>query len=165
MFNKHKPHTGCRNWPWPSHSSERLTKHVFRVNLSQISSAIPGISAENPVFVYGDLNHWPLTLTFKLFWARDQTRYSCEFGANPFSGSQDISYTNKKVTDSAKNWTWRSSLRAVMMRPVGWFSFIGVCALTLLFGWQEQHPTYIKPALVISKNSVWGDLAQSGLTG
>jgi len=43
----------------------------------------------------------------------------CEFGANPFSGSRDISYTNKKVTDSAKNRTLRSSLRAVnSMKPV-----------------------------------------------
>ena len=40
---------------------------------------------------------WLLTLTFKLVWARDQTRFPCEFGANPFSGSRDISYTNKKT--------------------------------------------------------------------
>jgi len=26
---------------------------------------------------------------------RDQTHLLCEFGANPFSGSRDISYTNK----------------------------------------------------------------------
>jgi len=31
--------------------------------------------------------------------------YSCKFGANPFSGYRDISYTNKKVTDSPKNRT------------------------------------------------------------
>jgi len=30
------------------------------------------------------------------------TRLPCEFVANPFSGSRHISYTNKKVTDSAK---------------------------------------------------------------
>jgi len=34
--------------------------------------------------------------------ARDQTLLRCEFVANPFGGSRDISYTNKKVTDSAK---------------------------------------------------------------
>ena len=28
-------------WPWPSNSSERGTKHVFRVNLVQIHSAVP----------------------------------------------------------------------------------------------------------------------------
>ena len=30
-------------WPWPSNSSERGTKHVFRVNLAQIRSAVPDI--------------------------------------------------------------------------------------------------------------------------
>jgi len=55
-----------------------------------------------------------LTLTFKLVRARDQTRFSCEFGANPFNGSGDISYTYKKVTDSAKNRSLRSSLRVVI---------------------------------------------------
>ena len=34
---------------------------------------------------------------------------SCEFGANPFSESRDISYTNKKLKKSE-----RSSLRAVI---------------------------------------------------
>jgi len=48
-FSTHKPHAGCRNWPWSSNSSEWGTKHVFLVNLLQISSAIPEISAENPV--------------------------------------------------------------------------------------------------------------------
>ena len=44
-----------------------------------------------------------MTLTFKLVRARDQTRLPCEFGTNPFSGSRDISYTNKKPqTDGAQ---------------------------------------------------------------
>jgi len=30
-------------WPWHSNSSERGTKHVFRVNLAQIRSAVPEI--------------------------------------------------------------------------------------------------------------------------
>jgi len=30
-------------WPWSSNSSERGTKHVFRVNFAQIRSAIPEI--------------------------------------------------------------------------------------------------------------------------
>jgi len=58
-----------------------------------------------------------VTLTFDL---DIQTRSSmgpntllCEFGTNPFSGYQDISYTNKKVTDSAKNRTLCSSLCVV----------------------------------------------------
>jgi len=58
-----------------------------------------------------------VTLTFDL---DIQTRLSkqpnmspCEFGANPFSVSHSISYTNKKVTDSAKNRILCSLLRAV----------------------------------------------------
>jgi len=53
---------------------------------------------KNAVFVSGDLDLWSMTLTFKLVWVRDQRRLPCEFGANPFSGSRDISYTNKKDT-------------------------------------------------------------------
>jgi len=33
-------------------------------------------------FVPGNLELWPLTLTFKLIRAEDQTRFLCEFGAN-----------------------------------------------------------------------------------
>jgi len=33
----------CPWWPWPSNSSEWGTKHVFRVNLAQIRSAVPNI--------------------------------------------------------------------------------------------------------------------------
>ena len=43
----------------------------------------------------------------------EETRLPCEFGADPFSGFRNISYTNKKVTDTAKNRTLCSSLRAV----------------------------------------------------
>jgi len=43
FFSKDKPNAGCRNWPWSANSSERWTKHVFRVNLSQINSAVPEI--------------------------------------------------------------------------------------------------------------------------
>ena len=41
-----------------------------------------------------------VTLTFKLVRARNQSCLPCEFGANPFSGSQDISYTNKNKNSS-----------------------------------------------------------------
>jgi len=40
---------------------------------------------------------WPLTLTFKLVRARDQTRLPCKFDANPFSGSRNIWVTNKQI--------------------------------------------------------------------
>ena len=43
----------------------------------------------------------------------------CEFGANPFSDSGDISYTNKKVIESAKNKTLCSSLRVVITNLLG----------------------------------------------
>jgi len=88
---------------------------------------------------------WPWPLTFKLVHSRDQNQTSsCESGANPFSGSRDILYTNKKShTDCAKNGTFCSSLHAVMMyallspllkkncqsnlghrnKVVGWFEF------------------------------------------
>jgi len=45
------------------------------------------------------------TLTFylELIRSRNQTRLACEFGANPFSRSGDISYTkNHAQTDGAK---------------------------------------------------------------
>jgi len=65
-----------------------------------------------PFVVPGNLDLW--TLTFKLVSARDQTHLLCELGGNPFSGSRDIPYPNKKPqADSAKNRTFRSSLRAV----------------------------------------------------
>jgi len=41
-------------------------------------------------FVPGDLDLWPLTMTFTYVRARDRTRLSCEFGANTFYGSRDI---------------------------------------------------------------------------
>jgi len=50
---------------------------------------------------------------------RHQIRLPYKFCTNPFSGSRYISHTNKKVTDSAKNRTLRSSLRAVKPKPQG----------------------------------------------
>jgi len=47
------------------------------------------------VFVADDLR--PLTLTFKLVQARDQTRLSCKFGLNLLSSSRDIWFLNKKA--------------------------------------------------------------------
>jgi len=73
---------------------ELQAKHV----LPNINCAQAAERAENAVF----LSLVTLTLTFKLVRARDQTRVPYEFGANPFSGSGDISYTKEKVTDSAK---------------------------------------------------------------
>jgi len=52
------------------------------------SYAAGGVSSAKRVFCLWWL--WPLTLTFEHFRARHQTRLPCEFGANPFSCSQDI---------------------------------------------------------------------------
>jgi len=46
-------------------------------------------------FVPRDLDLLASTLPFRLIQAKDQTRLPCEFVANPFSSSRDISYTNK----------------------------------------------------------------------
>jgi len=48
----------------------------------------------------GDLDLWPLTVTFKLAQARDQTRLPGEFGINPFSHSRFIWCTNKQKRKS-----------------------------------------------------------------
>jgi len=50
---------------------------------------------------------WPFTftLTFKLVRARDLTRLPCEFGANPFSSSQDISYIKSHRQRQKQNLT------------------------------------------------------------
>ena len=58
-------------WPWPSNLSQRGTKHVFPVNLSQIRSAVPEIATETPIFC--PWWPWPLTLPVKLVWARNRT--------------------------------------------------------------------------------------------
>jgi len=96
--------------------------------------------AKMPFFVPCDLDLWSLTLTFKLFRARDQARLPYKFGANPFSGSRDISYTNKKPqTECAKNRTFRSSLRAVKILKAGSCRHIGLSAVGFEFAYQMQN--------------------------
>ena len=114
---KETTRAGRRSWPWPSNSSERGTKSfvwIWRKSV-QWSPTYPPKTPFCPRWP------WPLTLTltltFKLILVRDRTRLPCEFGANPFSGLRDISYTKKKVTDSTKNITLCSSLRAVTTVP------------------------------------------------
>jgi len=64
-----------------------------------------------PFFVPGDLDLWPWPSNSS---ERGTKHLPWDFGTNPFSGSWDISYTNKKPqTDGAKNRTCRSSLRVV----------------------------------------------------
>jgi len=74
------------------------SKFISWLNFNYSKDVLLNISrtqAAETFFVPGDLDLWPLTLTFKLARARDQTRLPCEFGTNTFSGSRDISYTNK----------------------------------------------------------------------
>ena len=62
---------------------------------------------------------WPLTLTFKLIRARDQTCLHCEFDtANPFSSYRAIwvtGYKKTKVTDIAENATLLACANNVMI--------------------------------------------------
>jgi len=61
--------------------------------------------------------HGDFDLDLKIPLSKDQTRLLCEFGANPFSSSQNVSYTNKKPqTDGARNRTFHSSLRVVKIQ-------------------------------------------------
>jgi len=104
-FSKHKPHAGHRNWPWPSNSSKRGTKHVFPVNLSHICSPVPDTSDENLVFVPDDLDlqirpsEGPNTSSLWI------SRKSIQW----FRGY----FIHKQKSHSDKNRTLRSSLHAV----------------------------------------------------
>jgi len=55
--------------------------------------------------VPGDLDLWPMTLTSKFVWARDQTHLPYEFGANLLSGSRDISYTKQRQKQNLTQFT------------------------------------------------------------
>jgi len=81
---------------------------------------------EQTCFLQTQTTRRPLkfTLTFKLVWTRDQTRLPSEFGANPFSSSRDISYTNKKsetAQKSANNRTLCCSPHAIKMDKMQWW--------------------------------------------
>jgi len=103
MFTKHKPHASRRQraLPSPRHPPAatewcRLLLAAYGARLTSYNALSMGWLSSFSLFVSGDLDLWPLTLTFKIFRASDQTRLPCEFGANPFSGSRDIWVTNKK---------------------------------------------------------------------
>jgi len=68
-------------------------------------------------FVSADLDLSSVTL-------RDQTRHPRELGANPFSGSRDISYRNikqkQKVTDSAKTESYTQFTACGKQRQLKW---------------------------------------------
>jgi len=82
---------------WCAKNKQNTLKLEVKDVLLNINRTQDAKKGRKTVFVPGDLNLWHLTLTFKLVRARDQTRLPCEFGANPFSGSRYISYTNKNT--------------------------------------------------------------------
>jgi len=106
----------------------RLRNYRKRNEKLDAKDVLPNIHSHKPHAGRRKGRKMPLmsmvTLTFKLVRARDQRRLPGEFGANPFSGSRDISYTNKKVTDSAKNRTLHSSVRALKMPKFGGCAFV-----------------------------------------
>jgi len=102
MFIKRKPHAGCQNH---TPGNDRMVPSAAAWHYLQWECSIPSLLGYTAHFCPGGLDLSPLTLTFKPVQARDQTHLPCEFGANAFSRSRDIWFTNRKVTNSAKNRT------------------------------------------------------------
>jgi len=94
-FSKHKLHAGCRCTHPSSPGSDGMVLSV--AEWCYLQQARCNAFSLGRKFVSGDFDLWPLTLTFKLFRPRDQTDLPCEFGTNPFSGSQNMSHTNKQT--------------------------------------------------------------------
>ena len=107
MFTKIRPHASRRKRALPSPPSgdgmvpsasawRHLQRTAYSACLSMSMSLSMGMMQQFSRFC----PWWPWPLTFELDiqtpprW--DQTRLPCEFGANPFSGSQHIWGTNKK---------------------------------------------------------------------
>ena len=83
-----------------------LVKTVQKLEAKDVLPNINRMQADegpkNAVFVPGDLDLWPLTLTFKLVQARDRTRLPLNL-EQVHSAVPEIFHTQtKKVTDSAK---------------------------------------------------------------
>jgi len=99
------------------HIYTTLTAHldwkVTVISIKYYNALSMEMTQQFVVFVPGDLDICSLTLTFKLVRARDQRRLTCEFGANPFSGSQDMWGTNKKNPKVAEGTKTEPYLRAV----------------------------------------------------
>jgi len=63
-----------------------------------------------------EMSFGTLTMTFKLVWARNQTRLPCEFGTNLFSHSWDIWLANKNKTEKLSQ--TEPCLRAVITKEL-----------------------------------------------
>jgi len=89
-------HSNCPVTPPPASQWSRLQLHILCSVWCMLSIALSmGWLSSFSFFVPVNLDLLPFTLTFKLPWARDETRLPCKFGANPFSLSRDIWATNK----------------------------------------------------------------------
>jgi len=95
---------------WPSLKSSQKGRDDIRISKCVLSVASGQNTPQNRCFTNNKphtgrrkgqnaVTFVPGDIDFKLVEARDQIRLPCEFGANLFSGSRDISYTNIKTTD------------------------------------------------------------------
>jgi len=98
---------------------------------------------------------WPWHLTFKRVYARDQTCLPCEFGANPFSRSRDISYTHKKTTD----W-WRQkrnlSLFTVCGKNIKKVTMQTISSISTMDSYLPPHPLSVTtlPRIMFFNNHI-----------
>jgi len=84
-----KPHAGRRN-----HPRQRRNGPVYCYMTLFAAITFHSVAARGWLEVTTFLS--PMTLTFDLVRARDQTRLAYEFGANPFCISRDIWFTNRQ---------------------------------------------------------------------
>jgi len=114
---------------------------------------------------------WPLTLTFKLVWARNQACLPCKFGTNVFSRSRDTWFTNKNKSSAVAEMGDRGHNRHGPKRggaavPLSWR--VGTPSNTMSPGPSSVYfPTkwYLHPyshLATIHINQNWGAVPFSG---
>jgi len=111
MFPKPISWLGMENYTKYNKSTHSpIKRNVLqpKINKLDAKNVFPNINHTQPPKGLKSAVVVPDDLDLQLVRARNQTRLPCEFGANPFRSSTDISYTNKKTqTDGAKNRTFR----------------------------------------------------------
>ena len=98
------------------------------------------------------LGPWPLIFDLQTCPREDQTHLQCKFGANPFSGSRGITYTNKKVTDNANNRTLCNSLRLVLRQQ---HSEVSANIFTAQYSHYFSMVNNSRAQMVIFKKHAW----------
>jgi len=100
MFNQ----THCTQAAEITPSSDGMVPSAAEWRYLQRALSIPSLPGgdESAQCIFCPWWPWPLTLTFKFVQARDQACLPCEFGANPFSGSRDIWFTNKQTINKTR---------------------------------------------------------------